>query len=233
MATARRRRLPFPSALPASRAGDVWRLEADGRELRLSNLNKVYWPDDGITKGDLLAYYWNVADQYVLFDRFFSSSSSGSVRNAMYWASGTPGNFQSDSIPEGGFGAIPTIFDRLEARGISWKFYVQNYDRAITFQNRGTGERSAQVFWVPLLGYARFIDNPRLSRHIVDLEQYYRDLQQGTLPAVAYMVAPAGGASEQAPGTVKSGQQPGSHFGDALKTMEVAEKILAQTLLLG
>ena len=62
MATARRRRLPFPSALPASRAGDAWRLEADGRELRLSNLNKVYWPDDGITKGDLLTYYWNVAD---------------------------------------------------------------------------------------------------------------------------------------------------------------------------
>jgi bifunctional non-homologous end joining protein LigD len=63
LATARRRRLPFPSALPASRAGDAWRLEADGRELRLSNLNKVYWPDDGITKGDLLAYYWNVADR--------------------------------------------------------------------------------------------------------------------------------------------------------------------------
>jgi bifunctional non-homologous end joining protein LigD len=62
LTTARRRRLPFPSALPASRAGDAWRLEADGRELRLSNLNKVYWPDDGITKGDLLAYYWNVAD---------------------------------------------------------------------------------------------------------------------------------------------------------------------------
>jgi predicted dehydrogenase len=32
---------------------------------------------------------------------------------------------------------------------------------------------------------------------------------------------------------VKSGKQPGSHFGDALKTMEVAEKILAQTLLEG
>ncbi|HEV2931450.1 MAG TPA: non-homologous end-joining DNA ligase, partial [Propionibacteriaceae bacterium] len=62
MATARRRRLPFPSPLPAQRVGDAWRLEADGRELRLSNLNKVYWPDDGITKGDLLAYYWNTAE---------------------------------------------------------------------------------------------------------------------------------------------------------------------------
>jgi bifunctional non-homologous end joining protein LigD len=62
VAPGKRRRPPFPSALPAARAGDAWRLEADGRELRLSNLNKVYWPGEGITKGDLLAYYWNVAD---------------------------------------------------------------------------------------------------------------------------------------------------------------------------
>ena len=62
MPPAKRRHLRFPTPLPATRAGGAWRLEVDGRELRLSNLNKVYWPDDGITKGDLLAYYWNVAD---------------------------------------------------------------------------------------------------------------------------------------------------------------------------
>ncbi len=32
---------------------------------------------------------------------------------------------------------------------------------------------------------------------------------------------------------VRAGRQPGSHFGDALKTMEVAEKILAKALLAG
>ncbi|MGH3060926.1 MAG: DNA ligase D [Gaiellaceae bacterium] len=31
------------------------------RTLRLSNLDKVFWPDEGITKGDLLAYYREVA----------------------------------------------------------------------------------------------------------------------------------------------------------------------------
>ena len=31
------------------------------RVLRLSNLDKVFWPDEGITKGDLLAYYREVA----------------------------------------------------------------------------------------------------------------------------------------------------------------------------
>ena len=37
-------------------------MEAEGRELRLSNLDKVFWPDEGYTKGDLLAYYFNVAE---------------------------------------------------------------------------------------------------------------------------------------------------------------------------
>jgi len=34
---------------------------AGGRELRVSNLDKVYWPQDRLTKRDLLAYYWNAA----------------------------------------------------------------------------------------------------------------------------------------------------------------------------
>lgn len=34
---------------------------AGERELRLSNLDKVYWPDEGYTKGDLITYYFNVS----------------------------------------------------------------------------------------------------------------------------------------------------------------------------
>src|SRR5919198_3384690 len=57
----RRRRVEFPEQLPVHRSGDAWRMDAGGRELRLSNLDKLYWPDDGFTKGDLLAYYYNAA----------------------------------------------------------------------------------------------------------------------------------------------------------------------------
>jgi bifunctional non-homologous end joining protein LigD len=35
------------------------------RELRLSNLQKPFWPDEGITKGDLLAYYRDIAEVLV------------------------------------------------------------------------------------------------------------------------------------------------------------------------
>src|SRR5437763_3503279 len=55
----------FPHTLDARRDGDAWWFEIDGRELRLSNLNKVFWPDEGYTKGDLVAYYLNVADLIV------------------------------------------------------------------------------------------------------------------------------------------------------------------------
>jgi bifunctional non-homologous end joining protein LigD len=42
--------------------------------LRLSNLDKVFWPDEGITKGDLIAYYRDVAPVLVphLRDRPFT-----------------------------------------------------------------------------------------------------------------------------------------------------------------
>lgn len=62
-----KRKAPFPftvkapSALPAERDGDHWTIELDGRAVRLSNLDKIYWPERGYTKGDLLAYYYNVA----------------------------------------------------------------------------------------------------------------------------------------------------------------------------
>ncbi len=35
--------------------------EVDGREVRLTNLRKIFWPDLGLTKGHLLQYYASVA----------------------------------------------------------------------------------------------------------------------------------------------------------------------------
>ncbi len=40
-------------------------LELDGRRLKLTHLNKVYFPEAGYTKRDLLAYYYRIAD-YIL-----------------------------------------------------------------------------------------------------------------------------------------------------------------------
>ena len=49
-------------------------LRSGGRLLKLSNLDKPFWPEEGITKGDLLAYYRDVAPVLVphLKDRPFT-----------------------------------------------------------------------------------------------------------------------------------------------------------------
>jgi phospholipase C len=152
-----------------------------------------------------IPYYWNIADNYVLFDRLFTSAAGGSVWNHMYWVTGSPGNPDSDALLPGGFDHVPTIFDSLQAAGISWKFYVQNYKPEITFRNLASGDAGSQVIWVPPLNYNRFLDDPALHSRIVGMDQYYEDLHDGTLPAVSFMVP--SGASEHPPGSIQSGER--------------------------
>jgi bifunctional non-homologous end joining protein LigD len=44
-------------------------IDLDGKRFRLTNLNKVYFPESGYTKRDLLAYYYRVADRILPFLR--------------------------------------------------------------------------------------------------------------------------------------------------------------------
>lgn len=152
-----------------------------------------------------IPYYWNIADEYVLFDRFFTSAVGGSVWNHNYWVAAAPGA-EYNSIPEEGYGEdFVTLFDRLEENGISWKFYVQNYDPRLTYRTMGQGgAKAAQIIWVPLLNIPRFLDDPVLFSKIVHLDEYYDDLRNGTLPAVSYIVP--SGASEHPPGSIRAGE---------------------------
>jgi phospholipase C len=153
-----------------------------------------------------LPYYWNIADQYVLFDNFFSSVQGGSFENHMYWVAATTGQKDGQTLQES-LANTPTIFDRLQEKGISWKFYVQNYEPTLNYRTASQfpANRASQVTWVPLLNIDRFLDNPDLFSHIVDLSEYYTDLVNGTLPSVAFIVP--SGPSEHPPSSVQSGQR--------------------------
>jgi phospholipase C len=168
-----------------------------------------------------LPYYWNLVDQYVLFDRFFSSDKGGSLSNHMFWVAAS--GVLDASVPPTGYD-IPTIFDRLQASGVSWKFYVQNYDPDITFRTPPESEdadRISQVVWCPLLAMPRFVDDPALSSHIVDLDEYYNDVRSDTLPAVSYIIP--SGASEHPPGSLRAGQRFVSSLIHALMQSDVWE----------
>ncbi len=142
----------------------------------------------GYYDGSDIPFYWNLADQYVLFDNYFTSAHTGSIANRLYWVSGQPGD-KSNRIPPNGFNDITPIFDRLQARGISWKFYIKDYNPKLNYRILPQLDYlPPQIQWVPLLSMDRFLDDPKLSSHIVDLSQYYTDLEKGTLPAVSYVL---------------------------------------------
>lgn len=152
-----------------------------------------------------LAFYWKVAHDYVLFDHFFSSNQYGIRNNRSYWLSAVPAPGGTGRIPATGYGDQLTIFDRLQAAGVSWKFYVQDYDRTQTYQSASPANPETQTARVPLVDFYRFTHDPALASHIVGLDQYYKDLQAGTLPAVAY-VASSSGYDERSARSISLGQ---------------------------
>ena len=151
---------------------------------------------------DVLPFYWSVAENYVLFDKFFSSSRLGETANRNYWVAGGPAPGPAGD-QSGGF-EQPTIFDRLQDAGVSWKVYVQDYQPAKTYRAASLTDPTTQPVRVPLLKQDRFIDNPDFSSHIVDLNQYYTDLAANTLPAVAYIASSS--ASERSARSLPTGQ---------------------------
>ena len=57
------------AAKGSAKAGAALARDAEPREVRLCNLRKVFWPDDGYTKGDLIAYYDAVAPLFLPYLR--------------------------------------------------------------------------------------------------------------------------------------------------------------------
>jgi phospholipase C len=163
----------------------------------------------GYWDGSDLPLYWNLASSYVLADHFFSSAWGASQKNHLYAVAAQAGGPEG-GIPTTGFD-FATIFDRLQAAGVSWKMYIQNYNPTDTF--RTSVSHGPQVIWSALLAFPRFIDSPELASHIVDLSEYYRDLQNGTLPAVSYIIP--SGLSEHPPGNVAVGQEWGASLATA------------------
>lgn len=59
----------FPEPLPLEPRGGAHYFRQGVREVRITNIDKLLFPDDGYTKGDLCSYYYNVAPLMLPFLR--------------------------------------------------------------------------------------------------------------------------------------------------------------------
>ncbi len=180
-----------------------------------------------------LNYYYYMASQFALSDRWFSPVASKTIANRIATLSGgttqglvkDPGN--DDHLPQLD---IETIFQELDQAGVSWKIYYTvtegfclDYDDcpttgnsrypATTFSNftystKYLYNNSSGAPCTPPTQPSSVVGDSTNSfcidpNHIAPLSQYFTDLTNGTLPSFA-LIEPGSGVNDEHPG---SGQE--------------------------
>ncbi len=78
--------------------------------------------------------------------------------------------------------SVPTIGDALSAAGITWKYYGEGYS------SNGLGGVYAHYCEIcNPFQYAHSIMTTSLINNLQDIQQFYQDVQNGTLPAVSFV----------------------------------------------
>ena len=192
----------YPNKIDELLNGYVESAGNDARQYTASTVNDV----DGLRamgyfNDSDLNYYYFMASNFAISDRWFSPVMSRTQLNRMYMIAGTSQGYiypiGSNSADQNQITATP-IFEALQNAGITWKIYV-NAD-GTTCANM-TGDEQSKCL---LIGYSYLNQftyegailasegqNPDLLQNIVPLTQFTTDAQNGTLPQFA-MIEPAG-----------------------------------------
>ncbi len=112
-----------------------------------------------------LPFYYSLYSTFATNDRYFSSVLSQTFPNRFYLLAGTSfGHIRNDLPPADGF-TQPTVFNLLDAAGITWRIYYSQIPFAYEFS------------------YVR----DHAPGNVVPIDQYYADAAAGTLPQVSFI----------------------------------------------
>src|SRR5258706_524843 len=107
----------------------------------------------GFYTQDDLPFYYALAQSFAISDRYFASVPGPTFPNRSYLLAGTSfGHLTTSDIlpPFGGYKPVTgTIFDLLDARGVSWANYYQNIPQGASFRPFGgkAGDAHFQPLW--------------------------------------------------------------------------------------
>ena len=164
--------------------------------------------------------YWAYARHYTLGDRFFSSLNGPSLPNHVYTVAATSGGLTSNVCAQNnvlerlkdvmddpdGF-SFAAIINRFAGAGVTWKYYVETPEHVPDAPDPCHVRHPAPTqfgLWNPLPGFKSIREDPKLMSRLVDQAEYFRDLKQGTLPQVSWLI-PDFQDSEHPPESVAQG----------------------------
>jgi phospholipase C len=153
----------------------------------------------GYYDGSDLNYYYFMASNFATSDRWFAPALDRTQINRMYLFAATsqgyafpPGTTSTDQKPL----TVSTIFDQLQAAGISWKVYYTD-DICSTSPGNARGPRGGILrnaaassnagACTYLTQFAGYLPPNQLPSNVVPVSQYLADVQNGTLPSVAFI----------------------------------------------
>jgi phospholipase C len=144
----------------------------------------------GYYDGRQLGYYWSLAANYTIGDRYFQSVLGPTIPNRFFSLAGQAANLTSNDVPSGGVN-IPTVFGQMQARGVRWRYYYTTH-----------------VLYTPLPSYfPEVAGSPQMMANVVTMDHLLPDVAAGNLPNVTY-IDPEGSltVSEHPPQNVTTGE---------------------------
>jgi len=134
-----------------------------------------------------LPYYYALANQFAVADRYFSPSLAPTYPNRFFLYTGTAfGHIKNDSAPQEKKYSQKTIFDELNEKNISWKYYSEE---------KGAYIKHFKSLW----------ENSKAK--MVPMTEYAADLKLGTLPQVVFLESREDQGDEHPPADIRIGQE--------------------------
>jgi len=145
-------------------SNDLFAVVAESQAPGLGNVSVGYYDRRQ------LGYYWSLAENYTIGDRYFQSMLGPTVPNRLFSFAGTNDGLESNAIWLANISSS-TIFGQLQSRGISWRYYY-----------------SPGVLVAPLPTYfPEVASHPDMRARVVPMDELSKDLSSGNLAQVVYV----------------------------------------------
>jgi phospholipase C len=162
---------PMMDGFANSAGGDSRHSNPPGNDINGQRVMGYYDDSD-------LPYYYFMATQFAMSDHWFSPVMTNTPANRMYAIAGTSHGVVDKPLTQIN---IPTIFDKLQEAGITWKNYVPDFPN-------GSSLKAFPAF------------SKYLNTNIVPMSAYFDDLKNGTLPQVAFIDRDSKNGLDEHPG---------------------------------